>query len=119
MRRIGWTVRKECPAVWITQSGQVDIRDQSPAEIEKCEWHLQKSMALGILKPHVGAWATPAFVVKQSGKPHGRLVCDYRRVNARTLRAIYHVRNADWIIRSIADPPGAACSMLARDSIKY
>ena len=34
MKRLGWTVLKECPAVWITPRGRVDIRVQSPAEIE-------------------------------------------------------------------------------------
>ena len=38
---------------------------KSPVEAENCEWHLHKAFSMGILKPHVGAWATPAFVVKQ------------------------------------------------------
>ena len=47
------------------------------------------SWASLLLAPGVGAWATPAFVVGQKGKPHGRLVCDYRKVNSVT-RRMYH-----------------------------
>ena len=57
---------------------------------------------MGTLTPHVGAWATPAFVVKQSGKPHGRLVCDYRRVNAVTKRMYHPMPRVDSTLRGSA-----------------
>ena len=75
---------------------------KSPAETENCEWHLQKAVAMGILRPHVGSWATPAFVVKQSGKPRGRLVCDYRRVNAVTRRMYHPMPRVDSTLRNSA-----------------
>ena len=62
---------------------------RSPEQTSDVEWHIKQSVALGVLAPGVGAWATPAFVVKQKGKPHGRLVCDYRKVNMVTKR-MYH-----------------------------
>ena len=71
-------------------------------EVESCEWHLQKAMALGILRPYVGSWATPAFVVKQKGKPRGRLVCDYRRVNAVTKRTYHPMPRVDTTLRAAA-----------------
>ena len=57
---------------------------------------------MGILRPHVGSWATPAFVVKQKGKPHGRLVCDYRRVNAVTRRMYHPMPRVDVTLRESA-----------------
>ena len=75
---------------------------KSPAENESCEWHLRKSIALGVLRPHVGAWATPAFVVKQAGKPRGRLVCDYRRVNEVTRRMYHPMPRVDATLRRSA-----------------
>ena len=75
---------------------------KSPMEVESCEWHLQKAMALGILRPYVGSWATPAFVVKQKGKPRGRLVCDYRRVNAVTKRMYRPMARVDTTLRAAA-----------------
>ena len=75
---------------------------KSPMEVENCEWHLQKAMALGILRPYVGSWATPAFVVKQKGKPRGRLVCDYRRVNAVTKRMYHPMPRVDTTLRAAA-----------------
>ena len=75
---------------------------KSPLETENCEWHLQKAVAMGILRPHVGAWATPAFVVKQKGKPRGRLVCDYRRVNAVTKRMYHPMPRVDTTLRNSA-----------------
>jgi hypothetical protein len=75
---------------------------KSPVEAESCEWHLQKAVAMGILRPHVRAWATPAFVVKQKGKPRGRLVCDYRRVNAVTRRMYHPMPRVDVTLRDSA-----------------
>jgi hypothetical protein len=62
---------------------------RSPEQAADVEWHIKQNVALGVLTPGVGAWATPAFVVKQKGKPHGRMVCDYRKVNSLT-RRMYH-----------------------------
>ena len=75
---------------------------KSPVEAGNCEWHLQKAVAMGILRPHVGSWATPAFVVKQKGKPRGRLVCDYRRVNAVTRRMYHPMPRVDVTLRDSA-----------------
>ena len=62
---------------------------RSPEQAADVEWHIRQNVSLGVLVPGVGAWATPAFVVGQKGKPHGRMVCDYRKVNSVT-RRMYH-----------------------------
>lgn len=54
-----------------------------------------------MLKPSVGAWATPAFVVAQKGKPHGRLVCDYRKVNSVTKRMYHPMPSVMEVIRRV------------------
>ena len=87
-------------------SGAAPISQQpyrkSPAEAAKCEAHISKNLAMGLLTRHVGAWATPAFVVPQASKPNGRLVCDYRRVNAVTRRMYYPIPRVDDTLRRCA-----------------
>ncbi|CAK0841686.1 unnamed protein product [Prorocentrum cordatum] len=75
---------------------------KSPAEAAKCEAHISKNLAMGLLTRHVGAWSTPAFVVPQASKPNGRLVCDYRRVNAVTRRMYYPIPRVDDTLRRCA-----------------
>jgi transposase InsO family protein len=90
-------------ALWLPGAGytrlkgvvmDVDTGDAAPIsqqpyrrglqEAEHLRWHVAQSLRLGILRPHTGAWSTPCFIVRQSGKPRGRLVADYRQVNAVT-----------------------------------
>ena len=72
---------------------------KSPAEQEKAELHIRKGVAMGLLTRHIGAWSTPAFVVAQAGKPNGRLVCDYRRVNSVTRRMYFPIPRVDDTLR--------------------
>jgi hypothetical protein len=65
------------------------------------EWHIRQNVNLGVLVPGVGAWATPAFVVAQKGKPHGRMVCDYRKVNSVTRRMYHPMPAVMEVIRSV------------------
>ena len=75
---------------------------------EETQWvdeQLKKEVESGQLERGNSEWASPPFATKEFAahkrQRKRRVVVDYRRVNARTLRAIYHVRNADMIIRSI------------------
>jgi hypothetical protein len=75
---------------------------RTPADAANLEYHIRQSIAQGVLKPHVGAWATPAFVVKQRGKPHGRMVCDYRRLNSVTKRLHFPMPNLSDLLRRVS-----------------
>ncbi len=75
---------------------------------EEAQWvdeQLQKEVESGQLERGNSEWASPPFATKDAAahksKRKRRVVVDDRRVNAKTLRAVYHVRNADCIIRSI------------------
>jgi len=74
---------------------------RNPDLTEKVEWHIRQGVALGVLAPGIGGWSTPAFVVAQKGKPHGRLVCDYRRVNAVTKRMYHPMPSVMEVIRRV------------------
>jgi hypothetical protein len=74
---------------------------RAPELAADVEWHIKQNVVLGVLKSAVGAWATPAFVVAQKGKPHGRLVCDYRRVNAVTKRMYHPMPGVMEVIRRV------------------
>ena len=41
---------------------------------------------MGDIVPGKGRYSTPAFAVDKAGAPLGRLVCDYRKINAVTRR---------------------------------
>mgnify|MGYP003297504747 CR=1 FL=1 len=76
---------------------------------EEAQWvddQLQKEVESGQLERGNSEWASPPFATKEFAahkrQRKRRVVVDYRKVNSRTLRAIYHVRSADCIIRSIA-----------------
>ena len=75
---------------------------------EEAQWvdeQLQKEVETGQLERGHSEWASPPFATKEFAahkrQRKRRVVVDYRRVNARTKRAVYHVRSADCIIRSI------------------
>ena len=74
---------------------------KSPDLAADVEWHIRQNVNLGVLVPGVGAWATPAFVVAQKGKPHGRMVCDYRKVNSVTRRMYHPMPAVMEVIRSV------------------
>ena len=66
---------------------------------------LQAEVESGQLERGNSEWASPPFATKEFG-PHRRqrkrrLVVDYRRVNMRTLRAIYFVRDAAGVVRDV------------------
>ncbi|CAE8630136.1 unnamed protein product [Polarella glacialis] len=63
---------------------------KSPEEAALGEWHISKGLVLGTLKPH------------QKGKPQGRLVCDYRRLNAITKRHYHPMPRIDTVLRAAA-----------------
>ena len=76
---------------------------------EEADWgdaQLQAEVETGQLVRGNSEWASPPFATKEFAKHRRqrkrRLVVDYRRVNRRTLRAIYFVRSADGVLRSVA-----------------
>ena len=76
---------------------------------EEADWvdaQLQSEVESGQLIRGNSEWASPPFATKEFAKHRRqrkrRLVVDYRRVNRRTLRAIYCVRSADGTLRSVA-----------------
>jgi hypothetical protein len=75
---------------------------KSPQEEGNAQWHIDHGLKMGLLKPHVGSWATPAFTVKQKGKPRGRLVCDYRRINMLTKRMYHPMPRVDDTLCAVA-----------------
>ena len=90
---------------------QVCLRRQSQIHHlkgEEAQWvdeQLQKEVETGQLERGNSEWASPPFATKEFAahkrQRKRRVVVDYRQVNARTRRAVYHVRSADCIIRSI------------------
>ena len=71
---------------------------------EEAQWvdeQLQSEVESGQLERGNSEWASPPFATKEFAahkrQRKRRVVVDYRRVNARTLRTIYHVRNADCL----------------------
>ena len=75
---------------------------RSPIETSQLEFHINQGLSQGTLLRHSGSWTTPAFVVKQRGKVHGRLVCDYRRLNAVTRRRHFPMPHLADLIRRVA-----------------
>ena len=76
---------------------------------EEADWvdaQLQSEVESGQLIRGNSEWASPPFATKEFAKHRRqrkrRLVVDYRRVNRRTLRAIYCVRSADGTLRCVA-----------------
>ena len=67
---------------------------------------LQAEVETGQLDRGNSEWASPPFATKEFAahktQRKRRLVVDYRRVNRRTLRANYHVRSADGVVRDVA-----------------
>ena len=76
---------------------------------EEAEWvdkQLQSEVETGQLERGNSEWASPPFATKDFAahkrQRKRRLVVDYRRVNQRTLRAIYFVRSADGVVAAVA-----------------
>ena len=76
---------------------------------EEAEWvdkQLQSEVETGQLERGNSEWASPPFATKDFAahkrQRKRRLVVDYRRVNSRTLRAIYFVRSADSVVAAVA-----------------
>ena len=69
-------------------------------EDKKVEYHIQKRLKDGVLKPAVsGEWSTPAFVVPKKDDEKGRMVCDYRKVNERTKMVVHPLPLTEDILR--------------------
>ena len=71
---------------------------------DEAQWvdeQLQKEVESGQLERGNSEWASPPFATKEFAahkrQRKRRVVVDYRKVNGRTLRAIYHVRSADCL----------------------
>ena len=76
---------------------------------EAAEWvdnKLQEEVARGQLERGTSAWGSPPFPTKEFAdhrkQRKRRIVVDYRRVNARTLRSVYFVRNAAGVVADAA-----------------
>ena len=76
---------------------------------EEADWvdeQLQKEVLDGQLIRGNSEWASPPFATKAFAEHRRqrkrRVVVDYRRVNARILRAVYCVRNADAVVHEVA-----------------
>ena len=76
---------------------------------EAAEWvdnKLQEEVARGQLERGTSAWGSPPFPTKEFPEHRKqrkrRIVVDYRRVNARTLRSVYFVRNAAGVVAEAA-----------------
>jgi hypothetical protein len=76
---------------------------------EEADWvdeQLQKDVISGQLIRGNSEWASPPFATKDFAEHRRqrkrRLVVDYRRVNARVLRAVYFVRSADGVVQEVA-----------------
>ena len=76
---------------------------------EEADWvdeQLQKDVITGQLVRGNSEWASPPFSTKDFAEHRRqrkrRLVVDYRRVNARILRAVYFVRSADGVVNEVA-----------------
>jgi hypothetical protein len=73
-----------------------------PDEAQWVDSELQDGVDTGLLERRISPWGSPPFATKafpdHRRQRKRRLVVDYRRVNARTLRAVYHIRAADGII---------------------
>ena len=76
---------------------------------EEADWvdeQLQKDVITGQLLRGNSEWASPPFATKAFAEHRRqrkrRVVVDYRRVNARILRAIYFVRSADGVVSEVA-----------------
>ena len=76
---------------------------------EEAEWvdkQLQAEVDSGQLERGNSEWASPPFATKEFAEHRRqrkrRVVVDYRRVNRRTLRAVYCVRSADGVAREVA-----------------
>ena len=116
-------VGRKCAAFWTEGSPRTTLRhlyhDTIPTgppvrtpphrlKGEEAEWvdqQLQSEVESGQLERGNSEWASPPFATKAFGdhrrQRKRRLVVDYRRVNMRTLRAIYFVRNADEVVREV------------------
>ena len=76
---------------------------------EEADWvdeQLQKEVISGQLVRGNSEWASPPFATKAFAEHRRqrkrRVVVDYRRVNARILRAVYYVRSADGVVQDVA-----------------
>ena len=76
---------------------------------EEADWvdeQLQQDVIQGQLIRGNSEWASPPFATKAFAEHRRqrkrRVVVDYRRVNARILRAVYFVRSADGVVQEVA-----------------
>jgi hypothetical protein len=76
---------------------------------EEADWvdgQLQQDVLNGHLIRGNSEWASPPFATKQFAEHRRqrkrRVVVDYRRVNARILRAVYFVRSANGVVHEVS-----------------
>ena len=70
--------------------------------------HIKKEIDLGTLKQVPGGrYLSPCFVVGvgQLDKPDGRLVCDYRKINNRTRKALFPMPDLWGTLRRVSHAP--------------
>ena len=83
---------------------------------------LEQQVKSGQLVRGNSAWGSPPFPTKDfpghKKARKRRLVVDYRRVNLRTMRAIYYVRRASDILLEAMVQYGIPCWTLLRVSIR-
>lgn len=80
---------------------------QSPAKSAEITRQLAEFIKDGRLVPSNSPWASPVSLVRKPGENNWRLVIDYRRVNAQTIKdaypmphietLLYQCRTADWL----------------------
>ena len=78
---------------------------------------LEEEVKRGQLIRGTSPWGSPPFPTKDFGEHRKarkrRIVVDYRRVNARTARAVYFVRNASGVVQDCA----GSCWMTLLDAV--
>ena len=75
-------------------------------EADFVDEQLEKEVKTGQLERGNSPWGSPPFCTKEMAvhkkARKRRIVVDYRRVNSRTLRAVYYVRNQEDIVMACA-----------------
>ena len=124
MRAAREVLKRKAPAFWLESAPRITIlgvmHDTIPTgppcktpphalKGEAAEWideQLEKEVKRGQLERGSSPWGSLPFPTKEFAEHRKqrkrRMVIDYRRVNSRTLRAIYHLRKASDVLSSAA-----------------
>jgi hypothetical protein len=65
--------------------------------------HVEKQLELGNIVRGSSQYSSSGFTVKEAGKPHGRFVIDYRKLNRKTLRSHEPIPDIWDMLRTLAD----------------